>query len=123
MVKRSFQHKLRHAAAIVVGAMGSNVSSLKTWRKGSWAIHTWFFPPSEEVSDSVYQRRLLTCEDCPIFFRRWGLRTCGSPLDREMPEAGCFCQMDELARDKYATCWLRERDLGGWSKEINGDGQ
>lgn len=109
MGKRSFRHKLRHLLAIAIAGLWRDAFSPETYREAFRAMSLWINPDGSEVDEPTYAMRVKACEGCPIFFSRFGLRTCGSPLDSEMPAAGCHCQIDEKARFEWAKCWGDER--------------
>lgn len=78
--------------------------------------------PDAYVSELHYQRRLITCERCPVFFKP--LRTCGTPLKKDLRGIGCYCFMEAKAKLTHATCWLDD-ELGpnpdGWTVNAPAD--
>lgn len=69
-------------------------------------------------SYDVVRDRNLECQKCPLFYRPLG--TCGSPLDEENPDLGCWCHCRTKNKLKGATCWLREETRGkmGWPETL-----
>jgi hypothetical protein len=72
------------------------------------------------VDDETLALRLKTCESCPIFYRP--LRTCGTPVVKELRHHGCWCYMMEAAKLHEKQCYL-DADIspgypGGWEHAV-----
>lgn len=124
--------KLRFAAALLVAAAFSDVTSAEGWRRIWTAICLWLglLGDAPYVDAQTAAKRLAVCRACPVFYPR--LQTCGSPL-RYDPEAlavfgvwradrsGCWCEMTRKAPLAAATCWLDD-ELGeestGWREHL-----
>lgn len=97
----SFRHNLTWAAAIFVAALFG----------GQARIHNAFLAligilrdGGERVSPEDYSQRMGICEACPIYFSP--LKSCGTPLRRDLRPCGCYCYMPVKARYARSTCWI-----------------
>jgi len=118
-------NKLRWSWALIVAALFSDIGKAVTWRKARWAISLWFFPGNEpKASAELRMARLSACPRCPIYFNRFGLKTCGSPLRRKHKDLGCYCDIAALAQYEKSECWLAEQGLPSrWPERINENAQ
>jgi hypothetical protein len=110
--------RLRLVLALLVAAAYSDVLSVTAYRRAWRAFKAIFGLVGEPTKTGYwYFLRMETCKRCPIYFS--ALSTCGSPLLKEWPEAGCWCFLPLSARDPEKQCWLDE-ELGldsthGWN--------
>jgi hypothetical protein len=107
--------KLRLIGALFVAAFASPFS-IWGWRNiwGSFAVWIGFMRQPYLASDKLVEARLAVCRACPIFYSP--LRSCGSPLRKDLRGLGCYCNMEAKARLFYADCWYRihsgDADIG-----------
>ena len=117
-VRSRLGHNLRWAAALLLAGLCS------CWTRRGWvrigrAAGLWFGLVGKKdrlVDPATYARRIKACEQCVIFYKP--LRTCGTPLKRELRPHGCWCFMDEAAKLHEKECYL-DTDIqpgypGGW---------
>jgi hypothetical protein len=104
---RWFRFKLQLCAAVLVAALGTNVTDPAAYRRVWRALSLWWgaTDPGARVSPEVYAKRLETCKNCPLFFKP--LQTCGSPLTRNS-DLGCWCFMPAAAKLADKGCWIDE---------------
>lgn len=98
--------RIKWAAAILLAALFGGRARIRNALKVLLGI---LKDPSAKVSPEIYQRRLRTCQKCPVFYKP--LQTCGSPIKRELRGVGCYCYQPESARYTAKCCWLDE-ELG-----------
>lgn len=100
---------LRLICAVIVAVIYSTVTWNRPWSRVRDFVlllrNSW---RDELVSGVWLQNRMDACRNCPVFYRP--LRTCGSPLRKELRDVGCFCSMEWKARLSHATCWLRDHE-------------
>ena len=115
-MSEKYERNRRFAVAVLLAA----IYGMKrfTWREIFAALKMMLIALTSRkgrASDELYEERMATCRECPLFFSP--LATCGSPL-AENPGMGCWCQLEKKARAKEATCWMRTHtDIdGGWTR-------
>jgi len=107
--------------ALVVAAAFSDVTSNAAWKRIWRAFTLWldiWRTPDPTVPADVREARLEACRACPVYYAK--LRTCGTPMVKELRDMGCWCFLPSKSRYSAATCWL-EDELGeeaphGWKK-------
>lgn len=113
-------NNLKWALAILLAALFGGRARIRNALKVLLGI---LKDPSAKVSPDIYQRRLRTCQKCPIFYKP--LQTCGSPIKRELRGVGCYCYQPESARYAAKCCWLDDTlwpDVDGHGWYANGCG-
>lgn len=111
-----FRRKLRLCAALLVAAVFTNPFSASAWRKVWGAVTLWFDYTLDPhlAPDDLYEARFAECRVCPLFYSP--LKTCGSPLRKDLRGLGCYCNMETKAKMLYGDCWYRlnsgDADLG-----------
>jgi hypothetical protein len=117
-LKGSMQN-LRFIAAVIVAGVHD---SLEKWRGLRAALKT-----QDEIHPSIKESRLIVCRQCPLYFNRFGLQTCGSPLpgghrDEKGQPMGCFCDVNKKA-GSAVNGWLYDHTRGEtilcWPKNLN----
>lgn len=118
-MKESFESNRRFLTAIILAALFglSRFSVKELWLALKFILIALFsgFRREAKVNDEVYEQRMETCRNCPLYFAP--LETCGSPLADD-PSLGCWCFNPKKARIAKATCWMREKtDIDyGWEQ-------
>jgi len=114
--------KIRIATAIIVAIGSCILSPRESWGRITGTIALlWNIARKKThlASADVLKRRLDACEKCPLFYPR--LRTCGTPLVKDLRGLGCYCNMDLKAQIKEAGCWgddnLNSDFSFGWQKD------
>lgn len=119
-MKEWLKYNGRWALALIVAGLGS------CWTRQGWirigkAFALWFGilrHRGPTIPQNLYELRYHICERCPLFYAP--LRTCGSPLKRDLRRLGCWCYLPEKAKLLSAKCWiddeLGELDDLGWKK-------
>lgn len=108
----------RVAAAVIVAAVFAVVWPRLGWPRLRGAIKTWvryLFMGGTTASPSVYSARMDACAKCPLFYSP--LRSCSSPISKESPQLGCWCNVEAAAAIESKTCWLDDELEGyenGW---------
>lgn len=108
----------RLACALILASGFSNVLSRDAWRRAWRALKAMVGLFGEPTKTGYwYIKRLETCRKCVLFYAP--LQTCGSPLNRDWPDGGCWCNQEFAARVPEKTCWLDD-ELGhdsnaGWN--------
>jgi len=112
-------NKFRLCATLLVAAAFS-IWTRAGWRRIKSAFLIWFglLGKGEHwASEELFNRRMEICRQCPVYWHP--LRSCGTPLKRELRPLGCWCNVqDGKSRIKEATCWLVEQGFNdeGWGK-------
>jgi len=106
---------VRFIAAVIVAAAACISSPRQSWSRIRAAV-VLLSKPYERADFWAVYRRYRTCRKCPIFYKP--LRTCGTPLDKELRGLGCYCSCEVKPGIKSATCWaddnLGEDAKFGW---------
>jgi hypothetical protein len=79
----------------------------------------------KRVPPEIYELRLKTCRECPLFYVELG--TCGTPVKRDLRRVGCHCYLPEKAKYDDAKCYL-DADIepgypGGWRDALSKRGR
>lgn len=118
-IKKLLRRKKRLCAALLIAALYSARHPMDSWPRIVRAVTIWFdwFGTGIRTPFWIYFRRLRACYRCPVFYHR--LRTCGSPLSRDLRDLGCWCNVEAKAGIIDADCWLyedhaRTDDAPGW---------
>lgn len=119
--RKDIDRKLRLTAALVVAAAFSLRHPIDSFWKVVAAFKLWFefARHPESTPQWIYYQRMRTCFKCPLFYRP--LRTCGSPLTKELRDVGCFCSCEHKCSIADADCWAREHtdsDEFGWPDSL-----
>lgn len=111
--------KLRIIIAIAVAIGSCLFSPRDSWPRitgTSRLFWNWLTGRIHWADPYTAASRYARCEKCPIFYKP--LRTCGSPLDKELRGLGCHCSIPIKARLREATCWgddnLGDEFVFGW---------
>lgn len=114
--------KARLSAALLVAGLFSLRHPRDSWPRVSAALTTWLRWTREprRTPRWIYYGRMRTCFSCPFFYAP--LRTCGSPLRKELHECGCWCSMEHAAAVLEKECWYRTESYGdtewGWDASL-----
>lgn len=105
---RGAKIKFRLSMALLVAGVFSLSRPRESWPRITGALKTWirFARQDRPTPRWIYFSRLRTCYRCPLFYKP--LRTCGSPLVKDLRDVGCMCDMEIKAAAIEATCWYRE---------------
>jgi hypothetical protein len=107
--------KARIISAIAIAIFASALSPVKSASRIHAAVKLFLSPPQPAPFWLTY-RRFRRCHKCPLFFEP--LKTCGSPLSKDLRGLGCYCSMESKSGILVAACWGDE-NLGsdfsfGW---------
>lgn len=109
----------RFAAAVIVAGAHD---TLEKWRGLRAALKT-----QGTIHPDLKASRMIVCQQCPLYFHRFGLRTCGSPLpggyrDEDGKPDGCFCDIEKKA-GSAVNCFMYDKHRGqtiiGWPMPLN----
>ena len=120
--RRNLRLKFGISRALLIAAAFSLSHPRTAWPRIRAAFTTWLdFARTPRMSPFwVYFSRLRTCQRCPFYSRR--LQTCGSPLEKDISDVGCFCFMPVKSSYIEATCWYRTATNGdkefGWPDHL-----
>lgn len=118
-MRRRCARWMRLTCALLVAAVVSWTEPRTALTKILAALRSWRYL-SRRVDAKTMWRRYAACIRCPIFYKP--LRTCGTPLTKELRGLGCYCNMEAKVLWEESTCWL-EDNVGGrfkqWTKRIN----
>ena len=93
---------IRFIAAVIAAVIAVSLSPVKSSRR-IWAAWKLLVCPKQRAPFWTVYRRYRACRHCPVFYPP--LRTCGSPLDKDLRGLGCLCSMESKSGIKQATCW------------------
>lgn len=85
------------------------------WRRLFGAVK--LLMTKQTASEELVKQRLAACQKCPVYYAK--LRTCGSPLDKELEGLGCWCSVEAKSSILAATCWGDdhiENFQNGWNQ-------
>ena len=98
------------------------VAGTFAWRKPLDALeHYWLAAKALRGTRSnaplkLQRKRWKTCLNCPIFYPP--LRTCGTPLRKDLYDFGCWCNMEAKIKRLESRCWLNDNanTKYGWNE-------
>ncbi len=105
---------LRLSGALLVAGIVSWRSPSLALRKIVAAFNSWRLFDTQADFWTKY-RRYKVCRRCPLFY--YPLRTCGTPLQKDLQSLGCYCNMESKVGFEAATCWIDENNASqtyGW---------
>lgn len=110
---------MRLMAALIVAGFGLWFAPRQMFGRITAALTAWRHFKATADFDLVY-RRMRVCWRCPLFYSP--LRTCGTPLKRDLRDLGCWCNMEAKAALLESECWLDENQCDtqgcGWTANI-----
>jgi hypothetical protein len=114
---RLLKRRARLSAALLVAAAYSATHPAASFRRVANAIAAWvrFARARKRTPFWKTYRRYRACSGCPLFYKP--LRTCGSPLDGDLTDLGCWCNMEAKAPMPESTCWMGDNlgdGMGRW---------
>jgi len=107
-------YNARWAAALLLAGLFS-IWTVLGWVRIAKAFGLWFGLVRHKgklVSRERLGLRLATCEKCALFYRP--LKTCGTPVIKELRAMGCLCYMPEAAKLNDKRCYLDEHIESGY---------
>lgn len=119
---RRLKRKARLVAALAVAVVFSMRHPSESWGRITGSLAMWWewVRYREKTPFWTYYGRMRACYHCQIFYRP--LRTCGSPLTKDLRGMGCYCNMESAASIPEKDCWLRETlendDTCGWPDHL-----
>ena len=108
-LRRNLRIKAQLSLALLVAGLYS-ISHVRTsWGRIRAAFRIWFdfaIDP-RRTPRWIYFGRVRACYRCPFFYKP--LRTCGSPLVKDLRDMGCHCNVIYAAAVMEKTCWYRDQ--------------
>lgn len=118
---RALKLKARLSAALLVAGVFSLSRPRAGWARIAAAFKVWtrFAADPRRAPRWIYYGRVRACLRCPMLYKP--LRTCGSPLAKELRDLGCWCHVEHMASVAAEDCWYREQggdDQFGWGDPL-----